>query len=165
MQTFISLSSTSHKTRREGRKKRLRFTLVVFHFERRPDHVVGVRVHPERERGPVALGPVVVVGGQHLDHFSGRHVFGQHGSVVAEQFRRVVVDVLNDDRQRGGGRFRRDAVVDGQDFHLEIKTRSTIVERDEGFSTKVRQTSGRDTRQTFYDLFPIFFFRKFNKKT
>lgn len=111
---FISLLSTS-QTRET---KRFRRTLIVFHFERRPDHVVRVRIHPERERRPVAFGTVVVVGGQDLDDFSGGHVFGQHGSVVAEEFRSVVVDVLNDDREGGGGRFRRDAVVDGQDFHL-----------------------------------------------
>jgi len=101
------------------------FTLVVFYFERRPDHVVRVRIHSKRERRTVALGPVVVVRGQHFDDFSRGNVLGQHRTVITEEFRSVVVDVLNDHREGRGRRFRRYAVVDGQDFHLKSDRNSS----------------------------------------
>lgn len=107
-------------------RERVKITLIVFHFERGPDDVVRVRVHPERERRPVAFGAVVVVGGQHLDDFPRGHVFGQHGSVVAEEFRSVVVDVLDNYREGRRGRFRRNTVVDGQNFHLQVETRTNV---------------------------------------
>lgn len=91
----------------------------MFHFEWSSDHVVRVRVHSERERRPVAFRPVVVVGGQHFDHFPGGHVLGQYGPVIPKEFRRVVVDVLDDHREGSSGSFRRHAVVDGQNFHLK----------------------------------------------
>ena len=68
----------------------------MFNFEGCPDVVVRVGVHPEGEGGPVALRPVVVVGGQHLHDLPRRAVFRQNGAVVLQEPRSVVVDVLEE---------------------------------------------------------------------
>ena len=48
-------------------------------LERGPDDVLGVGVHPEGEGGPVALGAVVVVSGEDLDHLARGAVLRQTG--------------------------------------------------------------------------------------
>lgn len=68
----------------------------MFHLEGCPDVVVSVGVHPEGEGGPVALRPVVVVGGQHLHDLPRRTVLRQDRAVVLQEPRSVVVDVLQE---------------------------------------------------------------------
>jgi len=101
----------------------------VFDFERCSDHVIRVRVHPERERRPIAFRAVVVIGSQDFYDFPSGHVLWQHRSVITEELRSVVVDVLDDHRECGRSCFRWNSVVDGQDFHL--KPEKTL--KSEGF--------------------------------
>ena len=42
----------------------------MLHFEGGADDVRGIRVHAEDEGGPVAFGPVVVIGSQDLHHLN-----------------------------------------------------------------------------------------------
>ena len=90
----------------------------MLHFEGGSDDVLCVRIHPEGEGGAVALGAVVVVGREDLDDLPGGAVLRQDGAVVLQEARRVVVDVLHDDGERGCRRLGRVSVVDGQDFDL-----------------------------------------------
>jgi hypothetical protein len=98
----------------------------VFNLERGPDDVISIGVHSECEGWAVALGPVIVVGGQNFNHLPRLRVLLQHRSVVLKERGRVVVDILHDNGQGGRGRLGRDAVVDRQDFHLQRKSAGPV---------------------------------------
>jgi len=93
-------------------------TIIALHFEASSDNVVRVGVHSEGKRRPVAPGPIVVVGSENLDDFLGLRIFRQNWTIVLQESRWIVIDVLHDDCQCSCRGFRWYPVVDRQDFNL-----------------------------------------------
>jgi len=93
-------------------------TVIALHFEASSDNVIRVGIHPEGKRRPVASGSIIVVGSEDLNDFLGLRVFRQNWTVVLQKSRRIVIDILHDDRQRSRRGFRWYPVVDRQDFNL-----------------------------------------------
>lgn len=59
-------------------------TGIMFDFKRGADFIVGVRIQTEVKRRSVALGPVVIIRSQDLNHFTRRHVFRKYRSVILQ---------------------------------------------------------------------------------
>lgn len=69
----------------------------MLHIEELFYDVGSVRVHPERERWSVSLRAIVVVCSQDLFDFLRWWVFHDDGTIVAQETRRIVVDVADND--------------------------------------------------------------------